>query len=50
MAEYDALIVFLLSAVLMIFYIYIEARPKGSNFIGKKVLFLDFLENVNCFF
>ncbi len=33
MAEYDALIVFLLSAVLMIFYIYIEARPKGSNFI-----------------
>ena len=34
MAEYDALIVFLLSAVLMIFYFYIEARPKGSNFIG----------------
>ena len=33
MAEYDALIVFLLSAALMIFYIHIEARPKGSNFI-----------------
>ena len=33
MAEYDALIVFLLSAALMIFYIYIEARPKGSHFV-----------------
>ena len=34
MAEYDALIVFLLAAVLMIFYINIEARPKGANFIS----------------
>jgi hypothetical protein len=33
MAEYDALIVFLLSAALMIFYISIEARPKGSHFV-----------------
>ena len=34
MAEYDALIVFILSAILMIFYISVEAKPKGSNVIG----------------
>ena len=34
MAEYDALIVSLLTLTLMIFYIYIEARPKGSLFIA----------------
>ncbi len=34
MAEYDALVVFILAGILMIFYISIEAKPKGSNFIG----------------
>jgi|TARA_B110000914_G_scaffold163339_1_gene143826 hypothetical protein len=33
MEEYDGLIVALLSAALMIFYIFIEARPKGSHFV-----------------
>tara|TARA_B100000214_G_scaffold344279_1_gene293349 strand:+ start:1187 stop:1330 length:144 start_codon:yes stop_codon:yes gene_type:complete len=31
MGEYDAVWVFLISLVFVGFYIYIEARPKGSN-------------------
>ena len=31
MGEYDAVWVFLISLVFVSFYIYIEARPKGSN-------------------
>ena len=31
MGEYDAVWVFIISLVLVGFYIFIEARPKGSN-------------------
>tara|TARA_B100001063_G_C16640872_1_gene490761 strand:- start:105 stop:248 length:144 start_codon:yes stop_codon:yes gene_type:complete len=34
MGEYDAVWVFLISLVFVGYYIYIEARPKGSNFFG----------------
>jgi len=34
MGEYDAVWVFLISVVFVGYYIYIEARPKGSNFFG----------------
>ena len=34
MGEYDAVWVFLISLAFVGFYIYIEARPKGSNFFG----------------
>tara|TARA_Y100001968_G_scaffold211669_1_gene194814 strand:- start:602 stop:760 length:159 start_codon:yes stop_codon:yes gene_type:complete len=34
MGEYDAVWVFLLSLAFVGFYIYIEARPKGSNLFG----------------
>jgi hypothetical protein len=33
MGEYDAVWVFLISAIFVGFYIFIEARPKGSTFI-----------------
>lgn len=33
MGEYDAVWVFLFSAIFVGFYIFIEARPKGSTFI-----------------
>jgi hypothetical protein len=33
MGEYDAVLVFIISAVFVGFYIFIEARPKGSTFI-----------------
>jgi predicted Zn-dependent protease len=32
MGEYDAVWVFIISAIFVGFYIYIEARPKGSTF------------------
>jgi predicted Zn-dependent protease len=32
MGEYDAVWVFLISAIFVGFYIFIEARPKGSTF------------------
>ena len=34
MGEYDAVWVFIISLVFVSFYIYIEARPKGSNLFG----------------
>ena len=34
MGEYDAVWVFIISLIFVSFYIYIEARPKGSNLIG----------------
>ena len=34
MGEYDAVLVFIISLIFVSFYIYIEARPKGSNLIG----------------
>ena len=34
MGEYDAVWVFLISLVFVGFYIYIEERPKVSNFFG----------------
>tara|TARA_X000001036_G_C20482430_1_gene726241 strand:+ start:517 stop:660 length:144 start_codon:yes stop_codon:yes gene_type:complete len=34
MGEYDAVWVFLISLIFVGFYIYIEARPKGSNLFG----------------
>ena len=34
MGEYDAVWVFIMSLIFVGFYIYIEARPKGSNFFG----------------
>lgn len=34
MSEYDAVWVFLISLAFVGFYIFIEARPKGSNFFG----------------
>tara|TARA_B100001057_G_scaffold140288_1_gene139962 strand:- start:26 stop:169 length:144 start_codon:yes stop_codon:yes gene_type:complete len=34
MGEYDAVWVFLISLAFVGFYIYIEARPKGSNLIS----------------
>ena len=33
MGEYDAVWVFIISAIFVGFYIYIEARPKGSTFL-----------------
>lgn len=33
MSEYDAVWVFLISAIFVGFYIFIEARPKGSTFL-----------------
>jgi len=33
MGEYDAVWVFLISTIFVGFYIFIEARPKGSTFI-----------------
>jgi|TARA_B100001142_G_scaffold166397_1_gene166330 hypothetical protein len=34
MGEYDAVWVFLISLVFVGFYIFIEAKPKGSNLFG----------------
>tara|TARA_B100001057_G_scaffold388049_1_gene395417 strand:- start:522 stop:665 length:144 start_codon:yes stop_codon:yes gene_type:complete len=34
MGEYDAVWVFIISLVFVGFYIFIEARPKGSNLFG----------------
>ena len=34
MGDYDAVWVFLISLVFISFYIYIEAKPEGSNFFG----------------
>tara|TARA_Y100001978_G_C23511805_1_gene345972 strand:+ start:284 stop:427 length:144 start_codon:yes stop_codon:yes gene_type:complete len=34
MGEYDAVWVFLISLAFVGFYIFIEARPKGSNLFG----------------
>ncbi len=34
MGEYDAVWVFLIALIFVSFYIYIEARPKGSNLFG----------------
>ena len=34
MGEYDAVWVFLISAIFVGFYIFIEARPHGSSFIA----------------
>tara|TARA_S200000501_G_scaffold180298_1_gene169709 strand:- start:440 stop:583 length:144 start_codon:yes stop_codon:yes gene_type:complete len=34
MGEYDAVWVFIISAVFVGFYIFIEARPKGSTFLS----------------
>jgi len=33
MGEYDAVWVFLISTIFVGFYIFIEARPKGSTFL-----------------
>ena len=33
MGEYDAVWVFIISAIFVGFYIFIEARPKGSTFL-----------------
>jgi hypothetical protein len=33
MSEYDAVWVFFISAIFVGFYIFIEARPKGSTFL-----------------
>jgi len=34
MGEYDAVWVFIISLIFVGFYIFIEARPKGSNLFG----------------
>ena len=34
MGEYDAVWVFIISLVFVGFYIFIEAKPKGSNLFG----------------
>jgi|TARA_B100000989_G_scaffold70709_1_gene49533 hypothetical protein len=34
MGEYDAVWVFIISLAFVSFYIFIEARPKGSNLFG----------------
>ena len=34
MGEYDAVWVFLISLIFVGFYIFVEARPKGSNLFG----------------
>ncbi len=34
MGEYDAVWVFLIALAFVAFYIFIEARPKGSNLFG----------------
>ena len=39
MGEYDAVWVFLISLVFVGFYIFIEAKPKGSNLFGLCVLY-----------
>ena len=44
MGEYDAVWVFIISLIFVGFYIYIEARPKGSN------LFKNMSNTVNRFF
>ena len=44
MSEYDAVRVFLISLAFVGFYIYIEARPKGSNLFG------DISETISRFF
>ena len=44
MGEYDAVWVFIISLVFVGFYIYIEARPKGSNLFG------DIYETISRFF
>tara|TARA_X000001036_G_scaffold54178_3_gene43729 strand:+ start:1500 stop:1643 length:144 start_codon:yes stop_codon:yes gene_type:complete len=44
MGEYDAVWVFIISLVFVGFYIYIEARPKGSNLFGS------IFENISRFF
>ena len=33
MAQYDAVIVFIIATIFVSFYIFIEARPHGSSFI-----------------
>jgi|TARA_Y200000002_G_scaffold6167_1_gene5255 hypothetical protein len=44
MGEYDAVWVFIISLAFVGFYIFIEARPKGSNFFG------NISETINRFF
>ena len=44
MGDYDAVWVFIISAIFVGFYIYIEARPKGSSF------FKDISNNILRFF
>jgi|TARA_B100001094_G_scaffold33531_1_gene27890 hypothetical protein len=44
MGEYDAVWVFIISLLFVGFYIYIEARPKGSNLFGS------IFENISRFF
>ena len=44
MSEYDAVWVSLISLAFVGFYIYIEARPKGSNLFG------DISETISRFF
>jgi len=34
MAQYDAVIVFVIATIFVSFYIFIEARPHGSSFIS----------------
>ena len=34
MAQYDAVIVFIIATIFVSFYIFIEARPHGSSFIA----------------
>ena len=47
MAEYDAIIVFLVATLFVGVYIFNEARPKGSNLISKiLVLFQDCLNSL----
>ncbi len=44
MSEYDAVWVFLVTLAFVGFYVYIEARPKGSNF------FSNISDTINRFF
>mgnify|MGYP001370822783 FL=1 len=44
MSDYDAVWIFLISLVFVGFYIFIEARPKGSNLFG------DISETISRFF
>ena len=34
MAQYDAVIVFIIATIFISFYIFIEARPHGSSFVA----------------